>query len=123
MTAVWPDRRMSADFTSGSQMSEHTGISLGFQRRTRKPLPLFLTASIKAFSASGIWGILVNGVQMVDQKFGDKSLTGESGLSFCLSLIWIKFDPATLNWGIRQLADAFQIDKNNFFFFGKILNK
>ena len=34
MTGVWPDRRMSADFTSGSQMSEHTGISTPDQETT-----------------------------------------------------------------------------------------
>ena len=57
MTGVWPDRRMSADFTSGSQMSEHTGISTPDQET--------LATVLGKVSSDGIWAILVNGIHLV----------------------------------------------------------
>ena len=68
MTGVWPDRRMSADFTRGDRKCRST---LGFQRRTRKPL--FLKGRYKGFLSmlAGIWRILV---KWTTKSFGAKRM-------------------------------------------------
>ena len=57
---------MSADFTSGSQMSEHTGISTPDQETT---VP---HGQYKGFLSTDLGNYCQRGVQVVDQKFGDK---------------------------------------------------
>ena len=81
LTAVWPDRRMSADFTSGSQMSEQTGISTPDQETT---VPL---GQDKGFLSRD----LGNSCQVVATKgFGTKRMVKSEGvrrgLSHCLPL-------------------------------------
>ena len=88
MTAVWPDRRMSADFTSGSQMSEHTGISTPDQETTTT-VP---HGQYKGFLSTDLGNYCQHGVQVVDQKFGDKengqvrNRWKEAILLYCLPL-------------------------------------
>ena len=70
LTAVWPDRRMSADFTSGSQMSEQTGISTPDQETT---VPL---GQDKGFLSRD----LGNSCQVVATKgFGTKRMVKSEG--------------------------------------------
>ena len=73
MTAVWPDRRMSADFTSGSQMSEHTGISTPDQETTCTTVP---HGQHKGFPSRD----LGNSCQVVATKgFGTKRMVKSEG--------------------------------------------
>ena len=69
MTGVWPDRRMSDDFTSGSQVvGSDSGISTPDQET--------LATVLGKVSSDGIWAILVNGIQLVA---GDWSSQTEGG--------------------------------------------
>ena len=69
MTAVWPDRRMSDDFTSGSQVvGSDSGISTPDQET--------LATVLGKVSSDGIWAILVNDIQLVS---GDWSSQMEGG--------------------------------------------
>ena len=69
MTGVWPDRRMSDDFTSGSQVvGSDSGISTPDQET--------LATVLGKVSSDGIWAILVNGIQLVA---GDWSSQMEGG--------------------------------------------